>query len=121
MLQSLIKEYYGIELQEKALSERKSTLKQQIIEELEKENLSKFTTEDNIKATLAYKETFTYTDSKAIVEYLKNNGYENMLEVSIKKTPLNAELRKETVLTENLKPYFSKADGKSLKIEKKGD
>ena len=115
MLDNLLKEYFEIQIKEEELSTRKSELKNLIIEEMGDNN--KYISPDNVSATLTDKETFKYTDELSIINYLKKNKMENFIVEKVNAVALNKELKKKTVLSESLKPYYTKTTSTSLTIK----
>lgn len=115
MLDNLLREYAEIQIKEAELAERKLGLKAMIIEEMGDQD--KYTTPDNISATLTDKETFKYNDELSIINYLKKNKMDNFIVEKVNAVALNKELKKKTVLAESLKSYYTKTNSTSLTVK----
>ena len=115
MLDNLLKEYLEIQIKESELAQRKSELKELIINEMGDE--VKYTSPDNISATLTDKETFKYNDELSIINYLKKNKMDNFIVEKVNAVALNKELKKKTLLSESLKSYYTKTNSTSLTVK----
>lgn len=117
-LEELLESYNNVQIEETKIKTQKDELKLQILEEMAKENTTKYLTEDNISATIAKKETFKYVDELSMINYLQENGYSQFVELKIKTTDMNKELKKSTQLSEALTPYVTKSVVESLSVKK---
>lgn len=117
-LEELLETYNNIQIEETKIKTQKDELKAQILEEMSKENTTKYLTEDNISATIAKKETFKYIDELSMIKYLQENGYNQFVELKIKTTDMNKELKKQSTLTEALSSYVTKSSVDSLSVKK---
>ena len=117
-LEELLETYNNVQLEETKIKTQKDELKAQILEEMSKENTTKYLTEDNISATIAKKETFKYVDELSMIKYLQENGYNQFVELKIKTTDMNKELKKQSTLTEALSSYVTKSSVDSLSVKK---
>ena len=117
-LEELLKSYNDIQVEETKIKTSKDELKAQILEEMSKENTTKYLTEDNISATIAKKETFKYVDELSMIKYLQENGYSQFIELKVKTTEMNKELKKPGVLNEALSSYVTKSSVDSLSVKR---
>ena len=117
-LEELLETYNNVQIEEAKIKSQKEELKTQILEEMSKENTTKYLTEDNISATIAKKETFKYVDELSMIKYLQENGYNQFVELKIKTTDMNKELKKQSTLTEALSSYVTKSSVDSLSVKK---
>lgn len=117
-LEELLETYNNVQLEETKIKTQKDELKAQILEEMSKENTTKYLTEGNISATIAKKETFKYVDELSMIKYLQENGYNQFVELKIKATDMNKELKKQSTLTEALSSYVTKSSVDSLSVKK---
>lgn len=117
-LEELLETYNNVQIEETKIKTQKDELKAQILEEMSKENTTKYLTEDNISATIAKKETFKYVDELSMIKYLQENGYNQFVELKIKTTDMNKELKKQSTLTEALSSYVTKSSVDSLSVKK---
>lgn len=117
-LEELLETYNNVQLEETKIKTQKDELKTQILEEMSKENTTKYLNEDNISATITKKETFKYVDELSMIKYLQENGYNQFVELKIKTTDMNKELKKQSTLTEALSSYVTKSSVDSLSVKK---
>lgn len=117
-LEELLETYNNIQIEETRIKAQKDELKAQILEEMSKENTTKYLTEDNISATIAKKETIKYVDELSMIKYLQENGYNQFVELKIKTTDMNKELKRQSTLTEALSSYVTKSSVDSLSVKK---
>lgn len=112
-----INNYKKIQDQIDSLEAQKNELKTQIIEEMTSNGLFNLSTEDGISAKIVDKQNFKYLDELAIMKYLKENGYDQFIKQSIDTTNMNKELKKSSLLAENLKNLYSVTTNKTLMVK----
>lgn len=116
MLDNLLESYVKLQKEEERLADEKTNLKNQILEELDKLGVNKYSY-DNITATVADRESFKYNDELAMIQWCKNNGYSALIKESVNTTAMNKELKKSNLLTESLNTYYTKTLSKSLTVK----
>lgn len=116
MLNSLLEKYVVLQAEEEKLNQQKAELKNQILEEMDKLGVNKYTYE-NISATVADRESFKYNDELAMIQWCKNNGYASLIKESVNTTAMNKELKKSNLLTESLNTYYTKTLSRSLTVK----
>ena len=117
MLEEKIKEYFELKNNIDKMVEHKEALGAEIKGLLSNEPDQTYTTAGGLKATVVNSTTFKYDDKTAIIEYLTKKGLGDIYltkDISTKK--LNAELKNEGMLYENLKTYLTKTVTESLKV-----
>lgn len=116
-LDSLVRQYLSVKIEEEAIVARKNELADKIKELLENEPNGKYVTEGGTKATLVEKTTFKYNDETAIMNYLTMKGLKDVYMVKkIDTTKFNAELKVKGALFEDVKSYITESKQKSLTI-----
>lgn len=128
MKENIIKESYALEKKLKALDEEAKALNEQldtinenkkqieakreklgklILADIKEAKLEKYTL-DNIIVKYAFKETSQYKDETAVLTYLKEHKYNDLVKQteSIKKKELNSKLKTDTDLKEALDSFM---------------
>ena len=116
MLNENIKKYVELQEQLEVLKEQMETLKATITEEMGSE--TKVETPDGFVAQLVKKETFKYIDETSMITYLKSKGLNQFIIEKVNTTPMNNELKKGMLLTEELKPLYTKTTSYSFSVKK---
>ena len=118
-MDSLIKNIYNAQLKvaeldseiEKLKAEKAEVENQmksysdELMSNMKKDNLTELT-EEGLYANYFSKENVSYKDEKQVLDYLKNNGYSNLIRLktteSLDKTPLKKALKTDSKLAEAL-------------------
>lgn len=117
MIKDMLKDYLEITSQIEELESKKNELRGLVLNELGNMGVEKYADED-YSATLSYKDTFKYSDETAIINWLKNNGYENFVIEKVD-TKLNKELKSGTkALTEGLNGLYVHNTSTALTVKK---
>lgn len=116
-IEKLLKEYAAIEAEEKEVKEKKDNIRNEILSQIKQEGLTSYKG-DSYTASIVNKETIKYTDEHAIVDYCKSHNLESFVKEVIDTTPFNKELKSKTsVLSEDLKEYFTRTLTETLQVK----
>ena len=117
-LNEMIDLYNTYQEQVNSLEESMANLKQQIMELMDKDGLTKTTTDNGVSASITLKTTFKY-DEDAAIKYLKENGYSKYVVEKIDSKKLNTELKKPTQLSESLKQWYTTTQQRAFSVSNK--
>ena len=115
-LNEQIKEYVELQKEQEELKAKLDAAKQEIIDAMTSQGLSKFETAQGT-ATLVAKTNIKYTDELAIVKYCEDNNLTNYITKKVNATALNKELKKGGVLKESLNTYYSENVSQVLTVK----
>jgi hypothetical protein len=114
MLNENVKKYLELKKQADKIKEELDSLKDSIVEEMNSQNQTTFSTEDGITAKMISKITFDYQDEPAMIKWLEDNGQTSFIIKKVNTTSLNKELKTSTLLTEGLNSMYVKKSSVSL-------
>jgi hypothetical protein len=114
MLNENVKKYLELKKQADKIKEELDSLKDFIVEEMNSQNQTTFSTEDGITAKMISKITFDYQDEPAMIKWLEDNGQTSFIVKKVNTTSLNKELKTSTLLTEGLNSMYVKKSSVSL-------
>ena len=116
-IENLLGEYALIEEEEKQVKAKKDEIRNKVLELIKQEGLTSYKG-SSYTASVVNKETIKYTNEQAIVDYCKSHNLEAFVKEVIDTTPFNKELKSKTsVLSEDLKDYFTKTLTETLQIK----
>ena len=116
-IEKLLKEYATIEAEEKEVKEKKDNIRSEILNQIKQEGLTSYKGND-YTISIVNKETIKYTNEQAIVDYCKSHKLESFVKEVIDTTPFNKELKTKTsVLSEDLKEYFTRTLTETLQVK----
>ena len=116
-IEKLLKEYATIEKEEKQVKEKKDNIRNEILNQIKQEGLTSYKGND-YTVSIVNKETIKYTNEQAIINYCKTHNLEGFVKEVIDTTPFNKELKTKTsVLSEDLKEYFTKTLTETLQVK----
>lgn len=117
MLNENVKKYSELKKQADIIKAELEALKESIVEDMNAQKQTVFSTEDGVTAKLVTKVTFDYTDEPGMIKWLEDCGLTNYIVKKINTTSLNKELKKSGMLNEGLSPMFVKKESLSLTVE----
>lgn len=116
-IKELLKDYTDLTSQIEELEAKKDLIRGQVLNKLGEMGVEKYV-DDDYSATLSYKDTYKYSDETAIINWLKNNGYEKFVIEKVD-TKLNKELKSGTkALTEGLNGLYVHNTSTALTVKK---
>lgn len=116
-LDDLVKTYEDNQMQMEALKTINEKVREDILKELAILGQTKYISADNINATIQDKDMIRYVNESKIVDVLKALKMDKFIKTVPNTTMLNKELRANTILAENLKPYFNKQKITALTVK----
>lgn len=116
-LDDLVKTYEDNQMQMEALKTINEKVREDILKELAILGQTKYISADNINATIQDKNMIRYVNESKIVDVLKALKMDKFIKTVPNTTMLNKELRANTILAENLKPYFNKQKITALTVK----
>lgn len=89
--------------------EKIEVLKKDILAYMQEKGDKEFVTKDNLYVNVSVNSTTGYEDESAVIEFLKENGYEDFIRVTtaIDKKKLNAELKTNATLKEGINSFIT--------------
>lgn len=118
LLNDLLEKYAEVQEEENNIKAIKEELKNNIVHELALIGETSYTTDTNIKGSVAMKQTVKYDDEIAIIDYLQNNGMSNFLKTVIDTSNFNKTLKTSQVLQESLKGKYSISESPALTVKR---
>lgn len=118
VLSEAVDQYMKIKEEKDKLDAKLSELKEVITEELQKNKLTKFITDNQVSASMVYKTKIDYKDELAMIKWLEENNQGAFVVKSIMTTKLNNEIKKNGIITEGLKTLYEVKMTPSLTVEK---
>ena len=117
-LNELLENYAVRQEQENEIKAKKEALKSSIVSELELAGVTSYTSDNNVRGSIAMKQSVKYDDEVAIVDYLQSNGMSNYLKTVIDTTNFNKTLKSSQALQESLKGKFSISESPALTVKR---
>lgn len=118
-LETNIKMYAELQEQKDSIESQLSELKTKIIEAMTENGEVMTETSDGLVAKIIKRDTYKYTDETQMISYLKDNNLLQFLTEKINTTTMNKELKAKSVLSEELKNYYTHTIQDALTIKAK--
>lgn len=118
-LETNIKMYAELQEQKDSIESQLSELKTKIIEAMTENGEVMTETSDGLVAKIIKRDTYKYVDETQMISYLKDNNLLQFLTEKINTTTMNKELKSKSVLSEELKNYYTHTIQDALTIKAK--
>jgi hypothetical protein len=118
-LETNIKMYAELQEQKDSIEFQLSELKTKIIEAMTENGEVMTETSDGLVAKIIKRDTYKYVDETQMISYLKDNNLLQFLTEKINTTTMNKELKSKSVLSEELKNYYTHTIQDALTIKAK--